>query len=56
MFAAVPGRTKDELEPILEKKFMGYAIGNFGDFEIHKQRGSTATDYNVVDEMMRSTE
>ena len=23
MFAAVPGRTKDELEPILGKEFMG---------------------------------
>ena len=29
---------------------MGYAIGNFSDFERNKQRGSTATDYNAVDE------
>ena len=49
-FAVVPGRTKDELEPILGKKFMGYASGNFSDFERHKQRGSTVTDYNAVDE------
>ena len=28
---------------------MGYASGNFSDFERHKQRGSTATDYNAVD-------
>ena len=27
MFAAVPERTKDELEPILEKKFKKYVIG-----------------------------
>ena len=33
MFAAVPGRTKDDLEPILGKKFMGYASGNFSDFD-----------------------
>ena len=51
LFAAVPGRTKNELEPILGKKFMGYASGNFSDFEKkNKQRGSTATDYNAVDE------
>ena len=29
---------------------MGYASGNFSDFERNKQRGSTATDYNAVDE------
>ena len=34
MFAAAPGRTTDELERILRKKFMGYASGNFSDFEI----------------------
>ena len=28
IFAAVPERTKEELEPILGKKFMGYASGN----------------------------
>ena len=50
IFAAASGRTKDELQPILGKKFMGYASGNFSDFERHKQRGSTATDYNAVDE------
>ena len=50
LFAAVPGRTKHELEPILGKKFVGYAIGNFSDFERNKQRGSIATDYNAVDE------
>ena len=47
IFAA---RTKDELEPILGKKFMGKASGNFSDFERHKQRRSTATDYNRADE------
>ena len=45
MFTAVPGRTKDELEPILGKKFIEFASGNFNDFERHEQRGSTATDY-----------
>ena len=49
-FAAFPGRTKDESEPILGKKCMVYASGNFSDFERHKQRGSTTTDYNAVDE------
>ena len=48
IFAAVPGRTKDKLELLLGKKFMGYARGNFSNFERHKQRGSTATDYNAV--------
>ena len=43
MFSAVPERTKEELEPILGKKFMGYAIGNFSDFERQNQKGSTAT-------------
>ena len=28
---------------------MGYASGNFSYFEWHKQRGSTATDFNAVD-------
>ena len=32
MFAAFPERTKDELEPIHGKKFLGYASGNFSDF------------------------
>ena len=50
MFSAVPGRTKEELESILGKKFMGYVSGNFSDFERQKQRGSTVTDYNTVDE------
>ena len=34
---------------MLGKKCMGYASGNFSDCERHKQRGSTATDYNAVD-------
>ena len=50
MFSAVPARTKEELESILGKKFMGYVSGNFSDFERQKQRGSTVTDYNTVDE------
>ena len=29
---------------------MGYARGNFSDFERRKQEGSTVTDYNAVDE------
>ena len=35
---------------ILGRKFMGYVSGNFSDFERQKQRGSTVTDYNTVDE------
>ena len=50
MFSAVPERTKEELESILGKKFMGYARGNLSDFERQKQKGSTVTDYNAVDE------
>ena len=50
IFSAVPERTKEELESILERKFMGYVSGNFSDFERQKQRGSTVTDYNTVDE------
>ena len=50
MFSAVPERTKDELESILGEKFMGYASGNFSDFERQKQKGSTIRDYNAVDE------
>ena len=50
MFSAVPERTKEELESILGNKFMGYVSGNFSDFERQKQRGSTVTDYNTVDE------
>ena len=49
MFSAVPERTK-ELELILGRKFLGYMSGNFSDFERQKQRGSTVTDYNTVDE------
>ena len=50
MFSAVPERTKEELESILGKKFMEYVSGNFSDFERQKQRGSTVTDHNTVDE------
>ena len=50
MFSAVPERTLEELELILGKKFMGYASGNFSDFERQKQKGSTVTDYSAVDE------
>ena len=56
MFSAVPERTKEELESILGKKFMGYARGNLSDFERQKQKGSTVTDYNAVDESDESTE
>ena len=50
MFLAVPERTKEELESILGKRFMGYTSGIFSDFERQKQKGSTVTDYNAVDE------
>ena len=50
IFSAVPERTREELESILGKKFMGYVSGNFSDFERQKQRGSTVTDYNAVHE------
>ena len=50
MFSAIPERTKEGLEPILRKKFMGYVRGNFRDFESQRQKGSTETDYNAVDE------
>ena len=50
IFSAVPERTKEELESILGRKFMGYAIGNFSDFERQKQKGSTVMDYNAVHE------
>ena len=50
MFSVVPEKTKEELESILGKKFMGHVSGNFSDFERQKQRGSTVTDYNTVDE------
>ena len=50
IFSAVQERTMEELESILGKKFMGYASGNFSDFERQKQKGSTVTDYNAVDE------
>ena len=48
--SAVAERTKEELESILGKKFIRYASGNFSDFERQKQKGSTVTDYNAVDE------
>ena len=35
---------------ILGRKFTGYVSRNFSDFERQKQRGSTVTDYNTVDE------
>ena len=50
MFSAVPERTKEELESILGKKFMGYASGNISDFERQKQKGLTVMDNNAVDE------
>ena len=50
MFSAAPERAKEEIEPILGQKIMGYASGNFSDFERQRQKGSTVTDYNVVDE------
>ena len=30
---------------------MGYAFGNFSDFDRHQQKGSTATDYNAVEDI-----
>ena len=36
MFSAVPERTKEELESIVGRKFMGYASGIFSDFERQK--------------------
>ena len=50
MFSAVPKRAKEELESILGRKLMGYVSAIFSDFERQKQRGSTVTDYNTVDE------
>ena len=50
MFSVVPERTKEELDSILGRMFMRYASGNFSDFERQKQKGSTVTDYNAVDE------
>ena len=50
MVSAVPERTEKELELILGKKFMGFASGNFSDFERQKQKGSKVTDCNAVDE------
>ena len=50
MFAAVPEKTKSELEPILGKKFMEFASGNFSDFERQKQKVSAAMDYKAVDD------
>ena len=50
MFSAVPERTKKNWNRYWGKNFMGYASGNFSDFERQKQNGSTVTDYNAVDE------
>ena len=50
MFSAVPEGTKEELESILGKKFMGYASRNFSDFERQNQKRSTVTEYITVDE------
>ena len=50
MFSVVPEKSKKQLDSILGKKFMGYASGNFSDFETQKQKGSTVTDYHAVDE------
>ena len=49
-FSAVPERTKEKLEPMLAKKYIRYSNENFSDFEKQKQKGSTATDFNAVDE------
>ena len=38
MFAAVPENTKNELESILGKNFIGYVGGNFIDFERTKPK------------------
>ena len=38
IFSAVPERTKEEFELILGKKFLGYASGNFSDFERQRRR------------------
>ena len=48
--AADPERTSKKLESILWRKFMGYAGGNFSDFERQKLKGSAAMDYNAVGE------
>ena len=48
IIAAVPERTKNQLELILGRKFMGYAGENFSDFERQNLKGSAATDYNAV--------
>ena len=56
MFSAVPERPKEELDPILGKKLMVYVSRNFSDFERQKQKRSTATDYNTVDEIVKPTE
>ena len=50
MFSAVLEKTKEDLESILGKKFMGNASGNVSDFERQNQKGSTVTAYNAVDE------
>ena len=34
---------------MLGKKFMGYASGNFSEFERQKQKQSTVSDFNAVD-------
>ena len=43
MIAALPERTKEELEPILGEKFMGYASGNFIDFDKDRSRKHFST-------------
>ena len=53
IISTVSERTKEEIDLILEQNFMGYASGMFSDFERQKQKGSTVTDYNVVDEVHR---
>ena len=58
MFASVPEKSQDELEPVLRKKFTGYASRIFSDSERQKQKGSSATDYsakNYSDKIQRVT-
>ena len=44
------GENQREVKPILGKKFMRYASGNFSDCERQKQKRSIVTDHNAVDE------
>ena len=46
----VLSNSREELELVLGLKFVGYVCGNLSDFERQKQRGSTVTDYDTVDE------